>query len=130
MKYLFLLLTVATMALSPAVLAEEASPSQPSVETGAVSESNDTALADLCNTYAEEDNVAADKKAAYLKECMTSMTDLSEGMQEGLPLASDETGEAVAAPSSAQVNSSPDLLVQSELVETPDPAAEQLSAGK
>ncbi|QLQ33382.1 MAG: hypothetical protein HZT40_19245 [Candidatus Thiothrix singaporensis] len=62
---------------------------------------------------------------------MNSMTDLSEGIQEDLPLVAEDSGEAVAAPSSEQVNrNSPEKLVQGELVETPDPAAEQLNAGK
>lgn len=130
MKYLLsVLLATTSLLASPLMQAEEAAPAAaPNGEAAA--ENPVSALSELCNTYAEEDGVAADRKASYLKECMASMTDLSDGMQEGLPLVSEENGQAVAAPSSEQVNSSPEKLVQNELVETPDPTAEQLSAGK
>jgi hypothetical protein len=129
MKYLFSLLVMTSITTSPAILAEEAAPAPAATEIAASDENNNSSLAELCSTYAEEDGIAASKKAAYIQDCMSNMTDLSESMQEGLPLMSDEAGETVAAPSSGQVNT-PEKLVQNELVETPDPAAEQLTAGK
>ncbi|MEB4593534.1 hypothetical protein VSS37_21330 [Candidatus Thiothrix sp. Deng01] len=131
MKYLTALLVMAGMMIHPMVLADDAVSMQQSADAGTATESNASAVADLCNTYAKEDGVAADKKAGYLNACLNSMTDLSEGIQEDLPLVAEDSGEAVAAPSSEQVNrNSPEKLVQGELVETPDPAAEQLNAGK
>lgn len=93
-------------------------------------ENNSLVLSGLCTTYAEEDGIAADKKNGYVADCLNNMTDLSEAMQEDMPLLSEETGEAAASPASSQVNNSPEKLVQNELVETPDPAAEQLDAIK
>lgn len=132
MKYLSALLAITCVMAHPMVRGEDATVADPQVaETRTTSESHDSALADLCATYAEEDGIAADKKAAYVNECLNSMTDLSEGVQEGLPLVAEagEGGPAIA-PSSAQANSTPEKLVQSELVETPDPSAEQLNTGK
>lgn len=126
----FLSLTLASLLLSPLVLAEDVVADKQAVGEQAAAENPASALAELCNTYAEEDGIAAGNKANYVKQCMASMTDLSEGMQENLPLVSEENGQAVASPSSAQVNNNPEQLVQNELVETPDPGAEQLNAGK
>lgn len=126
---LYLMLT-GIMAASPA-FAEDAVKAPAGAEASPTSsEGSDSAVSELCSTYADEDGIAADKKAAYIKDCMNSMTDLSEGMQETVPLVADETNEPVAAPSSEQVNKDPEQLVKSELVETPDPTAEQLETGK
>jgi hypothetical protein len=92
--------------------------------------SNASAVASLCSTYAEEDGIAAAKKDAYIQECLKNMTDLSEGVQETVPLVADTTEEPLAAPTSEKVNSDPEQLVKSELVEIPDPTAEQLDADK
>ena len=118
MKYPLILLTLIGIGTSPLIHAEDSAP-----------ENNNAALTELCNTYAEEDGISASKKAAYLQECLSNMTDLTDSMQEDLPLAAAETNieSTVAAP---PVNNSPEQLVQNELVETPDPSAEQLSAGK
>jgi hypothetical protein len=94
------------------------------------SENNTSAVASLCSTYAQEDGIEANKQAAYIQECLKNMTNLSESVQEDVPLVADTTNEPVAAPSSEKVNSNPEQLVQGELVEIPDPTAEQLDADK
>lgn len=131
MKYLPTLLTLATLSISPTLLAGEADTAPTTNTTSVIAEeNNNSALTELCNTYAKEDGLTESKKAAYLKECMSNMTDLSENMQEDLPVTSAETGEVLATPASEHLNSSPEKLVQNELVESPDPAAEQLTAEK
>jgi hypothetical protein len=131
MKYpiLYLLLT-GIMAASTAFAEDTTKNTVAADASPATSENSDAAVSGLCNTYAEEDHISADKKAAYLKDCMNSMTDLSEGMKEDVPLVADETNAPVASPASEQVNQDPEQLVKSELVETPDPTAEQLETGK
>lgn len=128
MKHCLTLLALAGILIAPAAFAEEEADVKEDV--AALAESNDAALNDLCSTYADEDGIETAKRAAYIKECMTSMTGLSDNMQEPLPLVSEGTDEAVATPMSEQVNNDPEQLVKSELVETPDPAAEQLDARK
>ncbi|WMP19255.1 hypothetical protein [Thiothrix lacustris] len=129
MKYLTLLLTIATLSVTQNLFADdttvEHAPTTPVVE-----ETNSAALTELCSTYAEEDGITDSKKPAYLAECKNNMTDLSENMQEDLPVVSEETGEVLATPSSEQLQNTPEKLVQNELVETPDPNAEQLNANK
>ena len=99
------------------------------VTTPAVDETN-TAVSSLCSSYADEDKVPASGKAAYIAKCMKGMTDLSEGIKETVPLVTENTEEPAAAPSSEKVNSDPEQLVKGEIVEIPDPTAEQLDAGK
>ncbi|HRJ54463.1 MAG TPA: hypothetical protein PLE99_17005 [Candidatus Thiothrix moscowensis] len=129
MKHYLSLLAVAGILFAPLALAEKetVAPQNTATEAG---ESNSSAVADLCKTYAIEDGIAAAKQAAYINDCMASMTDLSGGVQEPIPLVAEGTGEPVAAPASEKVNSDPEQLVKSELVETPDPTAEQLDAKK
>ncbi|QLQ33381.1 MAG: hypothetical protein HZT40_19240 [Candidatus Thiothrix singaporensis] len=62
MKYLTALLAMAGMMIHPLVLADDAVSMQQSADAGTATESNASAVADLCNTYAKEDGVAADKK--------------------------------------------------------------------
>lgn len=119
MKYPLILLTLIGISTSPIIHAEDSAP-----------ENNNAALTDLCNTYAEEDGISASKKAAYLQECLSNMTDLTDSMQEDLPLVAAEETPELAEPATKPVNNAPEKLVQNELVETPDPSAEQLSAGK
>lgn len=120
MKYPLILLTLLGISTSPIIHAEESAP-----------ENNNAALTELCNTYAEEDGISDGKKSAYLQECLSNMTDLTESMQENLPLAATEASSTEPAEPTAQaLNNSPEKLVQNELVESPDPSAEQLSAGK
>ena len=115
MKYLLALLATASIITSSLAIAE------PSAESN---------MSDLCATYAAEDGISADKKEAYIKDCLASMTDLSASIQEPQPVNAEGTETPTATPSSEKVNSDPDQLVKSELVETPDPSAEQLEAGK
>lgn len=119
MKYPLILLTLIGISTSPIIHAEDSAP-----------ENNKAALAELCNTYAEEDGISVSKKAAYLQECLSNMTDLTDSMQEGLPLVATEETPELAESAAKPVNNTPEKLVQNELVETPDPSAEQLSAGK
>ena len=115
MKHLLALLVTTSIVMSSTAFAEPGA---------------DGNVSALCATYATEDGISADKKDAYIKECVASMTDLSESIQEPLPVVAEGTDTPTATPSSEQVNSDPDQLVKSELVETPDPSAEQLDAGK
>ncbi|SEA91278.1 hypothetical protein SAMN05660964_02800 [Thiothrix caldifontis] len=119
MKYLLTLLSLTGLYVSPVIAAEES-----------VTENNHSALTELCNTYAEEDGITTGKKAAYIQECLNNMTDLSESIQEELPLSTEEVTEDPATAPAASVSSTPEKLVQNELVETPDPTAEQLNAAK
>ena len=88
----------------------------------------DDNLKELCSTYAEEDNIAAAERESYIKKCLSQMTDLSEGMQESVPLVSDNETESTAAPSSRKINDDPEALIKSELVDAPTPGAEQLDS--
>ena len=88
----------------------------------------DDSLKQLCSTYAEEDKVAAAERESYIKKCLSQMTDLSEGMQESVPLVSDNETDATAAPSSRKINDDPEALIKSELVDAPTPGAEQLDS--
>ncbi|OQX10181.1 MAG: hypothetical protein BWK73_20935 [Thiothrix lacustris] len=119
MKYPLILLTLLGISTSATLHAEESAP-----------ENNNAALTELCNTYAEEDGISASKKSAYLQECLSNMTDLTESIQEALPVAAAQATPELTEPASKPVNNTPEKLVQNELVETPDPSAEQLSAGK
>ncbi len=147
MKKFLLTLAIIGVVSSPALYAagaakaheKAASPKAESAKTSetaaptnqtAAAEDENKDLTELCNTYAQEDGIGADKKATYVKDCLKSMTDLSESMQEPLPLVAGENNTPSAAPSSEQVNSDPEKLVKSEVVDTPDPNAEQLDAGK
>jgi hypothetical protein len=121
MKYLSTLLVIASLTASTVSFATDASVSE---------ENNNTALSALCNTYADEDGIAANEKAAYLKDCLSNMTDLSENVQEGLPVTAENNGETLALSTAEKHTNSPETLVQNELVETPDPTAEQLIAEK
>jgi hypothetical protein len=85
-------------------------------------------LKELCNTYADEDKIAAAERDTYIKKCLSQMTDLSEGMQESVPLVSDNETDSTAAPSSRKVNDDPEALIKSELVDAPTPGAEQLDS--
>ena len=119
MKYKLILLALLGISTGPIIHAEDSAP-----------ENNNAALTELCNTYAEEDGISASKKSAYLQECLSNMTDLTDSMQEELPLVAAEETPELAEPATKPVNNTPEKLVQNELVETPDPSAEQLSAGK
>lgn len=88
----------------------------------------DDNLKELCSTYAEEDKIAAADRESYIKKCLSQMTDLSEGMQESVPLVSDNETDATAAPSSRKINDDPEALIKSELVDAPTPGAEQLDS--
>ena len=88
----------------------------------------DDNLKELCSTYAEEDKVATAERESYIKKCLSQMTDLSEGMQESVPLVSDNETDATAAPSSRKINDDPEALIKSELVDAPTPGAEQLDS--
>jgi len=90
-------------------------------------ESDNSAITSLCKTYASDDKVAASMTDTYVKKCVASMTDLSDTTQAALPLVGED-GSPAATPESAKVTSSPEQLVKGEIVETPDPTAEQLSA--
>lgn len=93
-------------------------------------ENNTSVINDLCETYAEEDNISAAEKPAYLAKCLKSMTDLSEAVHEPVPVENATTAEPTVTPTSEKVNSTPEELSKDEIVTTPDPAAEQLSAEK
>lgn len=88
----------------------------------------DDNLKELCSTYAEEDKIVAADRESYIKKCLSQMTDLSEGMQESVPLVSDNETDATAAPSSRKINDDPEALIKSELVDAPTPGAEQLDS--
>lgn len=89
---------------------------------------NDRALADLCATYAEEDGIAAKERGEYLAECMAGMTDLSESIQEDQPVVADAVRSPDTAIPPARESSTPEQMVQNEVVSEPDPSAEQLNA--
>lgn len=129
MRYCLSVLVLAGTLISLPALAEKNAAGDKE-DAAVMTESNDTAVNDLCNTYAKEDGVTSTKRDAYIKECMASMTDLSERVQEQLPLVSEGSDESAVAPMSEQVNNDPEQLVKSELVEIPDPDAEQLDVQK
>lgn len=89
-------------------------------------DTQNSALVELCQSYAQEDGIAASQQASYLKECLASMSGLSEQVQSSTPSSSGEPTPSVAV----DTKNSPEMLVQNELVEKPDPSAEELSAKK
>lgn len=84
-----------------------------------------SALVELCQSYAQEDGIAASQQASYLKDCLARMSGLSEQVQSSTPSSSEPTPSVAA-----DTKNSPEMLVQNELVEKPDPSAEELSAKK
>jgi hypothetical protein len=130
MKHILIAVAAISMSMPLVVHAEEKKEPVAKAETPEVAESTTSTLTDLCNAYAQEDDIAESAKAIYVSKCLERMTDLSETIQETVPLVADVTEEPVAAPTSEVVNSDPEQLVKGELVETPDPSAEQLSAEK
>lgn len=87
-------------------------------------DTQNSALVELCKAYAQEDGIATSQQASYLKECLAGLSELSEQVQSSTP-------SAEATPSViADTKNSPEMLVQNELVEKPDPSAEELSAKK
>jgi hypothetical protein len=130
MKHILIAVAAISMSMAVVVHAEENKAPDAKAEASEVAENTTSTMTDLCNTYAQEDGISESAKAAYVSKCLERMTDLSETIQETVPLVADVTEEPVAAPTSEVVNSDPEQLVKGELVETPDPSAEQLSAEK
>ena len=130
MKHILIAIAAISMSMAAVVQAEENKAPVASAVAPEVAENTTSNMTDLCNTYAEEDGIAESAKAAYVSKCLERMTDLSESIQESVPLVADVTEEPLAAPTSETVNSDPEQLVKGELVEIPDPGAEQLSAEK
>lgn len=126
MKRLLFGLSLVAFAALPLAFAEDT----PLKTTAGSAESDTAPVADLCKTYAEENEIATAKKDTYIAECMDSMTDLSESMQETLPLLIENSNEPAVTPTAEKIHQDPEQLVQNELVETPDPGAEQLEAKK
>lgn len=87
-------------------------------------------VTELCNAYADEDNVTGTARETYIQDCLKRMTDLSDGIGESVPLVSDGTDESLAAPSTEQLNFDPEQAIQDEITTTPDPQIEQLDAEK
>lgn len=130
MKHILIALAVIGMSMAVVAQAKDTKVPVANTVTPEVTENTTSNLAALCNTYAEEDGIAESAKAEYVRKCLKRMTDLSETIQESIPLVGDVTEEPLAAPTSEVVNSELEQLIKSELVETPDPQAEQLSTGK
>ncbi|MFN3786606.1 MAG: hypothetical protein ACK4RS_07180 [Thiothrix sp.] len=82
------------------------------------------ALVDLCKAYAQEDGIATGQQARYLQDCLANLSALSEQVQNSTPRTDVPLLSAVVT------KSSPETLVQNELVDKPDPSAEELSAKK
>ena len=131
MKHILIAVAAISMSMTAVVQAED-NKNAPVADavTSEMAENTTSTMTDLCNTYAQEDGISESAKAAYVSKCLTRMTDLSESIQESVPLVADVTEEPLAAPTSEAINSDPEQLIKSELVETPDPSAEQLSAEK
>ena len=106
----------------PCLSADEQMMSLPVQDAGAaepvVEEDQGAALRELCEGYADEDNIAEDQREAHIEDCMSSMTDITAqdaqmiGQQEALPVVQ----EAVH----------PEELIADELVESPPPGVEEL----
>lgn len=85
------------------------------------------AITELCASYAKEDGIPTAEQASYIKQCLADMTGLSASLQKGIPTpTAAETGSGTAV----KTPRTPEALVQNELVEVPDPNAEQLTAKK
>ncbi len=119
------LLSIFTLSLWASLPAWADNPPVPDTSSSDTSE-----VSNLCNSYADEDQVASPARDAYIQECIKRMTDLSDGVGEDVPLVSDGTDEPVAAPSTEQLNFDPEQAIQDEITTTPDPQAEQLNAEK
>ncbi|HPE59407.1 MAG: hypothetical protein KDI15_11675 [Thiothrix sp.] len=96
-------------------------------------ESVDEGIDALCESYAGEDEVKPADYTRYMEDCRTDMTSgLSDDMEQS-GVAEIEAGgmeppmELPPEASEAWRKLTPEQLVADELVEHPDPAAEQLS---
>ena len=99
---------------------ETTSPSMDALETS--NEDPAQALEDLCKSYIKDGTITESEYG----NCLSSMTDLSESMPEPLPLTEAEA----SATSDTQPTNTPadsEALVSDEIVENPDPQAEQLN---
>ncbi|WP_020558367.1 hypothetical protein [Thiofilum flexile] len=78
------------------------------------------ALQDLCKSYIKDGTITANE----YNSCLSNMTDLSESTSAPLSV----TEEVDSAPSeAANTPADAEALVSDEIVEKPDPQAEQLS---
>lgn len=99
-------------------------------DSTSATESNDRAITDLCATYAREDDISTKAMGAYIQECIDNLSNLSTSMQENQEVIADAAREPDTATPSGQSNNTPEQMVQNELVNTPDPTAEQLNTTK
>lgn len=97
------------------------------VETTPMSADSDNPMLELCQSYAEDEDIASAERATHVTDCLSSMTDLSDTLQAG-----EQDAPLVAVPTEAigvQTESHPEDLIADELVEVPAPGVEQLVAG-
>ncbi|HPQ94224.1 MAG: hypothetical protein KDI44_04760 [Thiothrix sp.] len=91
-------------------------------------ESVDEGVDALCESYASEDEVTPADYARYMDDCRTNMT---SGLSDMEPSTTGviEAGGMEPPPEASGLTRklTPEQLVADELVEHPDPAAEQLS---
>lgn len=121
LQHIVLPLGLTALALSP-VLANETETSN--------NDANDVAITALCQEYAQEDGVSSQNRAAYLKECLHSMTDLSDDIQEAPPAVADAVTQAEKEQVQEVEKNTPDKMLVNEVVSIPDPSAERLTAKK
>ncbi len=96
-------------------------------ETTPMSADSDNPMLELCQSYAEDEDIASAERATHVTDCLSSMTDLSDTLQAG-----EQDAPLVAVPTEAigvQTESHPEDLIADELVEVPAPGVEQLVAG-
>lgn len=121
MKHAFTLALIVWMGFISNSFAEDTAPA-PTDLSETNSEDPAQALQDLCKSYVQDGTITAGE----YNNCISSMTDLSESMPEPLPFTGDET-PAPATEETANTPSNSEALVSDEIVEKPDPKAEQLN---
>lgn len=125
MKYA-LLLALGLMSFGSLSYAENTDASTPPSESAEVnSEDPAQALQDLCKSYIQDGTITESEYS----NCLSSMTDLTESMPEPLPFADTDTtaSDTATAETEPATPTDSETLVNDEIVEKPDPKAEQLN---
>lgn len=119
MKYTLLLALSLSLGAMQGVWAEEVAPATTEATSAATDEEDPASvLEDLCQSYVKDGTIGSTE----YNQCVSGLTALSEPAtlvgEEPAPKATDTTADPAT---------NPEALVKDEIVEKPDPQAEQLS---
>lgn len=77
-------------------------------------------MRELCESYADDENIAATERPAHIEACLASMTtDLADMEVTNVHVSTSE-------PLSSESNQDPEAMIADELVDAPAPGVEQL----